>query len=67
MLSKRRKGFMSFDILMVFVTSIIVVILITIAILQPKFEASSYYRLTGKKVGYWDAVWLDLRIQEQVK
>jgi hypothetical protein len=38
-----------------------------VTILQPKFEAETYTRLTGKKVGYWDAVWCDLRIQEQVK
>lgn len=40
---------------------------ITLAVLQPKFEADTYARLTGKKVTYWDAVWCDLRIQEQVK
>ena len=39
----------------------------TLVLLQPKFEAEAYTRLTGKHVGYWDAVWLDLRIQEQVK
>ena len=38
-----------------------------VGMLQPKFEADTYTRLTGKKVTYWDAVWCDLRIQEQVK
>ena len=36
-------------------------------VVQPKFEADAYSRLTGKHVTYWDAVWLDLRIQEHVK
>ena len=46
---------------------IIVVGVIALALFQPKFEAESYTRLTGKKVNYWDAVWLDLRVQEGVK
>lgn len=40
---------------------------LVMGILQPKFEAEAYTRLTGKHVTYWDAVWLDLRIQERVK
>lgn len=45
---------------------LIFIIVGAIAILQPKFEADTYTRLTGKKVTYWDAVWCDLRVQEQV-
>ena len=41
--------------------------LLILAVISPKMEAESYTRLTGKQVSYWDAVWLDLRIQEQVK
>lgn len=30
-------------------------------------EAQSFNRVTGKSVTTWDAMWLDLRVQEQVK
>ena len=30
-------------------------------------EAETYTRLTGKQVTWIDAMWLDLRIQEQIK
>lgn len=36
-------------------------------IMQPYYEAKAFERVTGKKVGYWDAVFLDLRVQEQTK
>jgi hypothetical protein len=28
-------------------------------------EAKTYNRLTGAKVSTWDAIWVDLRVQEQ--
>lgn len=31
------------------------------------FEAAAYRRVTGKQVTTWDAMFLDLRIQEPVK
>lgn len=31
------------------------------------FEAKTYNKLTGKNVTTWDAMWVDLRINEQVK
>jgi hypothetical protein len=31
------------------------------------FEASAYRRLTGKSVTTWDAMWLELRVQEQAR
>lgn len=31
------------------------------------YEAQAYYRVTGKKVSTWDAIFLDLRVQEGVK
>ena len=30
-------------------------------------EAAAYRRVTGKDVTTWDAIWLDLRVQEPVK
>lgn len=47
--------------------ALIVVGVVSIAVLQPHFEAKAYTNLTGKNVSYWDAVWLDLRVQEQVR
>ncbi len=35
--------------------------------IQPYFEARAYERVTGKSVTYWDAMFLDLRVQEPVK
>ena len=46
---------------------VVLMVLGLVAIVQPHFEAGAYTRLTGKTVTYWDAVWLDLRIQEQVR
>jgi hypothetical protein len=48
-------------------TVLILIVAVAVAVLEPKFEAETYTRLTGKKVTYWDAVFCDLRIQEQVK
>lgn len=31
------------------------------------FEAQAYKRVTGKDVSVWDAMFLDLRVQEEVK
>lgn len=31
------------------------------------FEAAAYERVTGKKVSTWDAIFLDLRVQESPK
>lgn len=31
------------------------------------FEAAAYERVTGKKVSAWDAMFLDLRVQEPTK
>jgi len=31
------------------------------------FEASAYNRVTGANVSTWDAIWLDLRVQESPK
>ena len=38
-----------------------------IALVAPRFEAAAYRRVTGKQGGYWDAVWLDLRVQDGVQ
>ena len=35
--------------------------------IQSHQEAAAYGRVTGKGVSWWDAVWLDLRVQEPVQ
>lgn len=55
------------DKMLLLIGGILLFLYLTTRILQPYFEADAYNRLTGKKVTYWDAVWLDLRIQEQIK
>lgn len=45
----------------------VLVLGLTIAVVQPFFEARAYEHVTGAKVSYWDACWLDLRVQESPK
>lgn len=45
----------------------IVVIFIMCLVVPPYFEAATYRRLTGKNVTWWDAVWVELRVQEGAK
>ena len=63
----KRRGFFDVNIALGFLEIIALIIAIAFVAMQPYFEATTYTRLTGKSVSYWDAVWLDLRIQEQVK
>ena len=44
-----------------------IVLVSGLTILFAMMEAEAYRRLTGKQVSTWDAIWLDLRIQEQVR
>ena len=36
-------------------------------VISAYFEAAAYERVTGKHVTTWDAIFLDLRVQEDVK
>lgn len=36
-------------------------------VLSSKFEADAYFRVTGKSVSTWDAMWIELRVQEGAK
>ena len=40
--------------------------LFVIAAIQPYFESQRYNKLTGAKTTYWDAVWLELRVQDNL-
>jgi hypothetical protein len=37
---------------------------VALIMIQPYMEACAYERVTGKHVSAWDALWLDLRVQE---
>lgn len=36
-------------------------------VVSSKFEADAYFRVTGKNVSTWDAMWIELRVQEGAK
>lgn len=46
---------------------LIILLLGGVAYTRAYFEAQAYNRITGKEVTTWDAMFLDLRIQESVK
>lgn len=55
-----------------FIVEIIIIVLafsfvIAIWIIQSYFEARSFERVTGKHVSVWDAMWVDLKVQENTK
>lgn len=56
------------EVIICIVMSLIFIIGVPAFILFSSYmEASTYRRLTGKQVTTWDAIWVDLRVQEQVK
>ena len=52
-----------------FIAFIIFVLAITIGgwILKSKMEAETFSKLTGKPVTTWEAMWVELRVQEPAK
>lgn len=46
---------------------IALVLVVGVWVLSSAFEAAAYRRVTGKQVSTWDAMFLDLRVQEQVQ
>ena len=36
-------------------------------ILQPYFESKTYNKLTGAETTWWDAVWVELRIENSTE
>lgn len=47
---------------------ILIVVIVAVGVLMQAYnEAATYRRLTGKNVSTWDALWVDLRVQEGVK
>jgi hypothetical protein len=41
-----------------------VAFVIGMALLQPYMEAKTYRKLTGADVTTWDAIWVELRVQD---
>ena len=35
------------------------------AIMQPVMESKTYNKLTGARTTWWDALWVELRVQDQ--
>lgn len=46
---------------------LVLIAIVALAALQPLFESQAYNRLTGAQTTYWDALWLELRVQEAPK
>ncbi len=42
-------------------------LILSFHVLCSKMEAEAYTRLTGKPVSTWDAMFLDLRVQESIE
>lgn len=49
------------------VTLLMLLLAVITGALQPYFESQAYNRLTGAQTTYWDAAFLELRVQEQPK
>lgn len=44
------------------VLGVIFMAILLVVVMQPYFEAKSFNRLSEKKVTYWDAMFLNLRV-----
>lgn len=53
--------------LFVLIISIIIVGGISASVFQAKMESDTYNRLTGAQTTWWDALWVELRVQGQPK
>lgn len=49
------------------VTAALVALSFVVSYIFARFEAAAYERVTGKRVSAWDAMFLDLRVQEPTK
>ena len=49
------------------VTTVVVALIGTavFAIMQPVMESKTYNKLTGAHTTWWDALWVELRVQDQ--
>lgn len=56
-----KRGFTIIELLIVLA---LIVVLAVAAFVQPKMEAATYRRLTGRQVSTWDALWVELRVMD---
>jgi hypothetical protein len=52
---------------LIIMTAVVGTLVVGCALLQSKFESEAYNRLTGAKTTMWDALVLELRVQEGTK
>ena len=64
---KTKKGSTLIEALVGLTILLIIIGMISLAIIQPFMESRAYNKLTGSKTTWWDAVWIELRIQDTPK
>lgn len=65
----KRKGQATLgDTILAVITAIVIIFflgLLVLVIVEPYFESRHYNKVTGAHTTYWDAVWLELRVQDK--
>lgn len=56
-----------FTALAVLFVVFVVAVLVGDWVFRSSMEAAAFNRVTGKKVSTWDAMWIELRVQEQTR
>lgn len=46
-------------------TALTIALLLGLAAVQPIMESKTYNKLTGANTTWWDAMWVELRVQDQ--
>lgn len=60
-------GFTLVEALVILTIIIALVGVLTMACIQPVMESRTYNKLTGAKTTWWDAIWVELRVQDTPK
>lgn len=45
----------------------IIVLIVAVIVVQPYMESRTYNKLTGANTTWWDAAWVQLRVQDRAK
>jgi hypothetical protein len=51
--------------LVLFIGAVVLGLIVLIAMIQPIMESRTYNKLTGANTTAWDALWVELRVQDQ--
>lgn len=43
---------------------LMILVTLVLTVLQPVFESRTYNKLTGAHTTWWDAMWVELRVQD---